>query len=47
VIVHEGWEAEWKALFAELDAACHPPRAQLKCEVIFRTHNEGLHNLNL
>jgi hypothetical protein len=26
---------------------CHPPRAQLKCEVIFRTHNEGLHNLNL
>jgi len=48
VIVHEGWEAEWKALFAELDAALSPAaRAQLKCEVIFLTHNEGLHDLNL
>ena len=48
VIVHEGWEAEWKTLFAELDAALSPAaRAQLKCEVIFLTHNEGLHNLNL
>jgi spore photoproduct lyase family protein len=33
VIVHEGWEAHWKALFAELDAALSPAaRAQLKCE---------------
>lgn len=48
VIVHEHWEAEWKALFAELDAALSPAaRAQLKCEVIFLTHNEGLHDLNL
>lgn len=48
VIVHEGWEADWKALFAELDAALSPTaRAQLKCEVIFLTHNEGLHDLNL
>ena len=48
VIVHEGWEAEWRALFAELDAALSPAaRAQLKCEVIFLTHNEGLHELNL
>lgn len=48
VIVHEGWEAEWRALFAELDAALSPKaRAQLKCEVIFLTHNEGLHDLNL
>lgn len=48
VIVHEGWEADWKALFAEVDAALSPAaRAQLKCEVIFLTHNEGLHDLNL
>lgn len=48
VIVHENWEAEWKALFTELDAALSPAaRAQLKCEVIFLTHNEGLHDLNL
>ncbi|MGK6323166.1 spore photoproduct lyase family protein [Sphingomonas sp. DT-51] len=48
VIVHEGWEADWKALFAELDAALSPAaRAQLKCEIIFLTHNEGLHDLNL
>lgn len=48
VIVHENWEAEWKALFAELDAALsRAARAQLKCEVIFLTHNEELHDLNL
>lgn len=48
VIVHEGWETEWKALFADVDAALSPvAKAQLKCKVIFLTHNESLHNLNL
>lgn len=48
VIVHEQWEAEWKALFAELDSVLSPQvKAQLKCEIIFLTHNEGLHGLNL
>ncbi len=48
VIVHEGWESDWTSLFAELDAALSPAaRAQLKCEVIFLTHNEALHDLNL
>ena len=48
VIVHEGWEAEWRALFAEVDARLSPAaKAQLKCEVIMLTHNEGLHELNL
>jgi spore photoproduct lyase family protein len=48
VIVHEHWQAEWKALFRQLDDALSPQaRAQLKCEVIFLTHNEGLHELNL
>jgi spore photoproduct lyase family protein len=48
VIVHEAWEAEWKALFCELDGALSPAaKAQLKCEIIFLTHNEGLHEVNL
>jgi len=48
VIVHEHWEAEWRALFAQLDAALSPAaKAQLKCEIIFLTHNEGLHDTNL
>lgn len=48
VIVHEHWEPEWRALFAELDDRLTPrAKAQLKCEVIFLTHNEGLHELNL
>jgi spore photoproduct lyase len=48
VIVHENWEVEWKALFAELDAALSPAaKKQLKCEVIFLTHNEALHDVNL
>ena len=48
VIVHEAWETEWKELFADLDAALSSAaKEQLKCEVIFLTHNEGLHDLNL
>ncbi|MBB6510486.1 spore photoproduct lyase family protein [Rhizobium soli] len=48
VIVHENWESEWKALFAELDEALSPAaNAQLKCEIIFLTHNVGLHDVNL
>jgi spore photoproduct lyase len=48
VIVHENWEVEWKALFAELDAALSPAaKEQLKCEIIFLTHNEALHDVNL
>ena len=48
VIVHEHWEAEWRALFTDLNDALSPAaKAQLKCEVIFLTHNAGLHELNL
>ena len=48
VIVHEGWEPEWKALFAELDAALSPAaKRQLKCEIIMLTHNAALHAINL
>lgn len=48
VIVHENWEVEWKVLFAELDAALSPAaKKQLKCEIIFLTHNEALHDVKL
>ncbi len=48
VIVHEGWEAQWRELFARLDDALSPAaKRQLKCEVIMLTHNEGLHGVNL
>ena len=48
VIVHEHWESDWRALFATLDdRLSERAKAQLKCEVIFLTHNEGLHDINL
>jgi spore photoproduct lyase len=48
VIVHEAWEAEWRGLFAALDDALDArAKAQLKCEIIMLTHNEGLHRTNL
>lgn len=48
VIVHEGWEKEWKVLFEALGSALSPAaKAQLKCEIIFLTHNMALHDLNL
>jgi spore photoproduct lyase family protein len=48
VIVHEGWEAEWRELFAEVDDVLTPEaKRQLKCEVIMLTHNEALHQVNM
>ena len=48
VIVHEGWEAQWRALFAEIDDTLTPrAKAQLKCEIIMLTHNEMLHEVNM
>ena len=48
VILYEGWESDWRALFAEIDAAISPAaKAQLKCEVIMLTHNAALHEVNL
>jgi len=48
VILTPGWIEEWTALFDELDATLHPrAKAQLACEVIFLTHNEQLHDVNL
>ncbi|WP_308469789.1 spore photoproduct lyase family protein [Kineococcus rubinsiae] len=48
VIVGEGWLDGWAALLAELDDVLSPAaKAQAAAEVIFLTHNAGLHEVNL
>ncbi|WP_238993607.1 spore photoproduct lyase family protein [Nocardioides caldifontis] len=48
VVVHEGWLEEWAELFEQIDAGTNAAsKAQLAAEVIFLTHNEGLHEVNL
>ena len=48
VIVHEGWLADWAELLQQVADGTSPrTRAQLAAEVIFLTHNEGLHEVNL
>lgn len=48
VVLHEGWEAEWTALFAELDDVLpEAVKAQLAAEIILLTHNSDLHAVNL
>ncbi|WP_128545195.1 spore photoproduct lyase family protein [Larkinella soli] len=50
VIVYEGkqWREDYRELFRELNAALRPEvKAQLKCEVIFLTHNQWQHQANL
>jgi spore photoproduct lyase len=48
VVVHDGWLERWRELLEALDGGIGPAaRAQLKCEVIFLTHNAALHEVNL
>ncbi len=48
VVVREGWLAAWEALLGELDDGIGPAaKAQMAAEVIFLTHNERLHEVNL
>lgn len=48
VVVYDGWEADYANLFDQVRQTVSPKAlAQLKCEVIFLTHNEGLHELNV
>ncbi len=48
VILYDGWQDDWAELFASLDDTLSPrAKAQLAAEVIFLTHNEGLHEVNL
>jgi spore photoproduct lyase len=48
VIVHEDWLASWARLFEQIDAGLDDAsKRQLACEIIFLTHNEDLHQVNL
>ena len=48
VVLREGWEAEWGALFAALDDALPASlKERLAAEVIMLTHNAELHEVNL
>ncbi len=48
VVVYDGWRDDYRALLREVDDVLSPAaKAQLACEVIFLTHNEALHLVNL
>ena len=48
VVVYDGWQAEYAELFRQVDDVLSPAaKRQLACEVIFLTHNERLHQVNL
>jgi spore photoproduct lyase len=48
VIYYEGWQVDYRELFNELAQALRPEvKAQLGAEIIFLTHNEKLHQINL
>ncbi|MCK2212467.1 spore photoproduct lyase family protein [Actinomadura sp. ATCC 31491] len=48
VVVREGWLESWAELLDQLDAGLGPQaKAQLAAEVIFLTHNDRLHEVNL
>ncbi len=48
VIVYDNWLADWKLLFTEMnDKLNAKTKQQLVAEIIFLTHNEYLHNINL
>ena len=48
VIVHEGWLEDWELLLDQVaDGTNEATKRQLACEIIFLTHNQGLHEVNL
>ena len=48
VVAYDGWLADYADLFRLIEDALAPPsKAQLAAEVIFLTHDEGAHALNL
>ncbi|WP_082965276.1 spore photoproduct lyase family protein [Mycobacterium sp. ACS1612] len=48
VIVYENWLADWAELLQQIaDGTSERTKRQLAAEVIFLTHNEGLHEVNL
>lgn len=48
VIFYEGWIEDWLTLMNELNEKLNErTKRQLKAEIIFLTHNEQLHNVNM
>jgi spore photoproduct lyase len=48
IILYEGWLEDYQDLFKQLDDTLTPKsKGQLKAEIIFLTHNEALHTLNM
>ncbi|MEZ0340473.1 spore photoproduct lyase family protein [Mycobacterium sp. pV006] len=48
VVVHENWLAEWSELLEQIaDNTSERTKRQLAAEIIFLTHNEALHEVNL
>ncbi len=48
VIVYEGWEQDYQPLFEQIDDTLSlEAKEQLRSEIIFLTHNEQLHEVNL
>lgn len=48
VIIYDGWESDYVELFQQLDdTLSDAAKGQLKAEVIFLTHNEALHKINM
>jgi spore photoproduct lyase len=48
VIIYDGWLEEWMTLFGQVDdVLTDAAKRQLACEIIFLTHNAGLHEVNL
>ena len=48
VIIRDGWLQDYAQLFRDVDdALSDKAKAQLACEVIFLTHNEALHEINM
>ena len=48
VIITDTWLHDWGELLRQLDATLtDAAKAQLAAEIIFLTHNEGLHEVNL
>ena len=48
VVVHETWKEQWAELLDQVaDGTSEATKRQLACEIIFLTHNEQLHEVNL
>jgi spore photoproduct lyase len=48
IVLTPTWQADWRMLLRQLDDVLSPrTKDQLACEVIFLTHNEALHDVNL